>query len=71
MVFVFSISSHSAGSESEQSYDLFCIFCLFPFSLMHDDVLDEAATRRGRPAAHSVFGNKKAILGGDFILARA
>ncbi|KAL8438797.1 hypothetical protein Efla_003834 [Eimeria flavescens] len=40
-------------------------------SLLHDDVLDEAATRRGRPAAHSVFGNKKAILGGDFVLARA
>ncbi|XP_026194109.1 prenyl transferase [Cyclospora cayetanensis] len=40
-------------------------------SLMHDDVLDEAATRRGHPAAHSVFGNKKAVLGGDFVLARA
>ncbi|KAL8272401.1 hypothetical protein Esti_003691 [Eimeria stiedai] len=40
-------------------------------SLLHDDVLDEAPTRRGRPAAHSVFGNKRAILGGDFVLARA
>lgn len=41
------------------------------FSLLHDDVLDEADLRRGRPSAQSVFGNKRAILGGDFILARA
>eukprot|EP00918_Siedleckia_nematoides_P098393 GHVU01215330.1.p1 GENE.GHVU01215330.1~~GHVU01215330.1.p1 ORF type:complete len:600 (+),score=44.72 GHVU01215330.1:427-2226(+) len=40
-------------------------------SLMHDDVLDEADTRRGRPATQSVYGVKRAVLGGDFLLARA
>ena len=40
-------------------------------SLFHDDVIDEAETRRGIPSANSEFGNKLAVLGGDFLLARA
>jgi geranylgeranyl pyrophosphate synthase len=40
-------------------------------SLFHDDVIDEAETRRGKPAVHQVFGNKMAILAGDYLLARA
>ncbi|GAA5998784.1 trans-hexaprenyltranstransferase [Rhodotorula paludigena] len=40
-------------------------------SLLHDDVIDLAATRRSAPSAPSLFGNKLSILGGDFLLARA
>lgn len=40
-------------------------------SLFHDDVIDKADTRRGSPAVHQVFGNKMAILAGDYLLARA
>lgn len=40
-------------------------------SLFHDDVIDKAATRRNVPAVHVVFGNKMAILAGDYLLARA
>ena len=40
-------------------------------SLFHDDVIDGADTRRGAPAVHTVFGNKMAILAGDYLLARA
>mmetsp|Transcript_12364 Transcript_12364/g.18752 ORF Transcript_12364/g.18752 Transcript_12364/m.18752 type:complete len:594 (+) Transcript_12364:259-2040(+) len=40
-------------------------------SLFHDDVIDKAETRRGSPAVHQVFGNKVAILAGDYLLARA
>jgi hypothetical protein len=40
-------------------------------SLFHDDVIDEAETRRGKAAVHLVFGNKMAILAGDYLLARA
>lgn len=40
-------------------------------SLFHDDVIDGADTRRGFPAVHTVFGNKMAILAGDYLLARA
>lgn len=39
-------------------------------SLLHDDVLDDAATRRSAPSAPSAFGSKLSILGGDFLLGR-
>ncbi|KAF7638680.1 Thioredoxin domain-containing protein [Meloidogyne graminicola] len=40
-------------------------------TLVHDDVIDESNTRRGQPTTNARWGNKKAILIGDFILARA
>lgn len=40
-------------------------------TLMHDDVVDEAAERRGRPTANSVFGNGITVLTGDFLLAKS
>ncbi len=40
-------------------------------SLLHDDVIDESDTRRGVESANSRFGNKLAVLSGDFLLARA
>lgn len=40
-------------------------------SLIHDDVLDAADTRRGDSAVHKLFNNKAAVLSGDFLLARA
>ncbi|GAA5933965.1 trans-hexaprenyltranstransferase [Sporobolomyces koalae] len=40
-------------------------------SLLHDDVIDVASTRRGAPSAPNLFGNKLSILAGDFLLARA
>ena len=40
-------------------------------TLLHDDVIDHADTRRGRPAANKVFGLTPAILAGDFLHARS
>ncbi|CAO3620737.1 unnamed protein product [Cunninghamella blakesleeana] len=40
-------------------------------SLLHDDVIDASLTRRNLPSANASFGNKMAVLGGDFLLARA
>jgi len=40
-------------------------------SLLHDDVIDMAELRRGMKSVNSVFGNKLAVLAGDFLLARA
>lgn len=40
-------------------------------SLLHDDVIDVADTRRGTLSVNSVFGNQLAVLAGDFLLARA
>lgn len=40
-------------------------------SLYHDDVMDEAEMRRGAPSVNANWGNLRAILAGDFLLARA
>ena len=40
-------------------------------SLYHDDVMDEAGTRRGVDTVNAKWGNLQAILAGDFLLARA
>jgi len=40
-------------------------------SLYHDDVMDEAATRRGVDTVNARWGNLQAILAGDFLLSRA
>ncbi|MCB1138720.1 MAG: polyprenyl synthetase family protein [Leptospiraceae bacterium] len=38
-------------------------------SLLHDDVIDEAGQRRGKPTMHTLEGNKTTILSGDYLLA--
>jgi len=40
-------------------------------SLLHDDVIDHSTSRRGNPSANLEFGNKMAVLAGDFLLSRA
>ena len=40
-------------------------------SLLHDDVIDASALRRGAPSAPTAFGNKLSVLGGNFVLGRA
>ena len=40
-------------------------------TLLHDDLVDGADLRRGRPTANTVWGNSVAVLVGDFLLARA
>jgi geranylgeranyl pyrophosphate synthase len=40
-------------------------------SLLHDDVIDESDERRGKASGQAAFGNKVAVLAGDFLLARA
>lgn len=40
-------------------------------TLLHDDVVDESALRRGRQTANSLFGNSASVLVGDFVYSRA
>jgi octaprenyl-diphosphate synthase len=40
-------------------------------TLLHDDILDNAPVRRGRAAAHVLFGTVPAVLAGDAMLAKA
>ncbi len=60
------------GHEGEDIYPVAASVELFhAATLLHDDVLDHADTRRTKAAAHQVFGTHAAILGGDAMLARA
>src|SRR5689334_18244285 len=40
-------------------------------TLVHDDIIDEARTRRGRPAANTQWGNSKCVLAGDWLYMQA
>jgi len=40
-------------------------------TLVHDDIIDEAQTRRGRPAANTKWGNAKCVLAGDWLYMQA
>ena len=40
-------------------------------TLVHDDIIDEAKTRRGRPAANTRWGNSKCVLAGDWLYMQA
>lgn len=40
-------------------------------TLLHDDVVDESALRRGKVAANLVWGNKASVLVGDFLISQA
>ncbi|MBM4435755.1 MAG: polyprenyl synthetase family protein, partial [Actinobacteria bacterium] len=40
-------------------------------TLVHDDIVDSAASRRGKPAAHVAWSDKLAVLAGDYLFATA
>ena len=40
-------------------------------TLLHDDVVDDSALRRGGPSANALFGNEASVLVGDFLFSRA
>ena len=48
-----------------------CIEMIHMATLIHDDVIDNSGTRRGRPTASAEFGNAAAILSGDVLLSKA
>lgn len=48
-----------------------CMEMIHMATLIHDDVIDHAPTRRGQPTASAIHGNTAAILSGDVLLAKA
>ncbi len=60
------------GYDKADIYDLaVSMEMLHAATLLHDDVLDNADSRRGMPAAHTVFDTTSTILAGDAILSAA
>ena len=68
------LSAKATGRDFEVSRAVelgACMEMIHMATLIHDDVIDESATRRGRATASSVYGNTASILSGDFFLAKA
>ncbi|MCK5139521.1 MAG: polyprenyl synthetase family protein, partial [Thermodesulfovibrionia bacterium] len=60
------------GYNGEKASILACsVECIHTASLLHDDVVDGANIRRGRPPAHSLWGNQAVILVGDYLYSNA
>jgi len=65
-------SAKLAGYRGNEHIELAGIIELIHMaSLLHDDVVDAAKIRRGKPVAHSVWGNQIVILVGDFLYSNA
>lgn len=65
------LSARLCGYNGNQDKFYSTIFeYLHAATLLHDDLVDGASIRRGKPVAHSIFGNSTAVLVGDFLLAR-
>jgi octaprenyl-diphosphate synthase len=62
----------AAGGGGERAQKLAAaVEFIHTATLLHDDVVDESALRRGKAAANRVWGNAASILVGDFLFARA
>ena len=65
------LSARLCGYRGDYDKTFSVIFeYLHAATLLHDDLVDGADLRRGKPASHAVCGNEIAVLVGDFLLAR-
>jgi len=66
------IAARALGYEGEQHVRSAAIIeFIHTATLLHDDVVDSSARRRGRDTANTVFGNQASVLVGDFLYSRA
>ena len=66
------LTARLCSTQGKEIYPLAIAFeYLHVATLLHDDVIDHADTRRGRPAVNKLFGLTAAILAGDFLHARS
>ncbi|MFY9084415.1 polyprenyl synthetase family protein [Aliarcobacter cryaerophilus] len=60
------------AKESDESIKLCAVVeMIHAASLLHDDVIDEADTRRGKPSINALYDNKTSIMFGDILYSRA
>jgi octaprenyl-diphosphate synthase len=66
------LAARALGYEGEQHIRSAAIIeFIHTATLLHDDVVDSSARRRGRDTANTVFGNQASVLVGDFLYSRA
>ncbi len=60
------------GFKGEQRFNMAAVVeFIHTATLLHDDVVDDSALRRGNPTANAKFGNPASVLVGDFLYSRA
>ena len=64
------LQAHALGGDSPDRAlpAAYAVELFHNFTLVHDDIMDAADTRRGRPSVHAAFGQDAAILSGDVML---
>jgi len=66
------LSAKALGSNSASRIRLGAVVeMLHTATLIHDDIIDEADTRRGRPSSNTTWGNAKCVLAGDWLYMQA
>ncbi len=62
------LSAKALGSSNHSRIRLGAVVeMLHTATLVHDDIIDEADTRRGRPSSNTTWGNSKCVLAGDWL----
>ena len=66
------LAAGAMGYTGRHHHDLAAVVeFIHTATLLHDDVVDESALRRGRGTANAMFGNAASVLVGDFLYSRA
>jgi octaprenyl-diphosphate synthase len=66
------LAARACGYAGRQHYALAAVIeMIHTATLLHDDVVDESALRRGHATANATFGNAASVLVGDFLYSRA
>ncbi len=66
------LSAHQLGYSGHGAIRLGAVVeMLHTATLVHDDIIDGADTRRGRPSANTTWGNEKCVLAGDWLYMQA
>lgn len=66
------LAAGAMGYQGTQHHEMAAVVeFIHTATLLHDDVVDESALRRGRDTANAMFGNAASVLVGDFLYSRA
>ncbi len=66
------LSAECAGGATDRSIALAAVAeIMHNASLVHDDIVDDSSSRRGRRSAKALWGNKVSVLLGDYLIAKA